>query len=60
MWIFVFLLNLLARRNFVRLLAAWTLIMAFFLYCFVHEAFDQPMSQNLVLMHRITASAPAR
>jgi hypothetical protein len=35
-------------------------IMAFFLYCFVHEAFDQPGSQNLVLTHRITASAPAR
>jgi hypothetical protein len=60
MWILVFLLNLLGRKNFVRLLAAWMLVMAFFLYCFVHEAFDQPMSQNLVLTHRITASAPAR
>jgi len=37
-------LNLLGRRNFLRFLAGWMLIMLFFLYCFVHEAFDQPMS----------------
>lgn len=42
MWIFVLLLNLLGRKNFLRFLACWMLIMAFFLYCFVHEAFDQP------------------
>ena len=42
MWILVLLLNLLGRRNFLRFLAGWMLIMAFFLYCFVHDAFDQP------------------
>ena len=42
MWILVLLLNLLGRKNFLRFLAGWMLIMAFFLYCFVHEAFDQP------------------
>ena len=42
MWILVLLLNLLGRKNFLRFLAGWMLIMAFFLYCFVHDAFDQP------------------
>jgi len=42
MWILILLLNLLGRKNFLRFLAAYMLIMAFFLYCFVHEAFDQP------------------
>lgn len=42
MWILILLMNLLGRKNFLRFLAAWMLIMAFFLYCFVHEAFDQP------------------
>jgi hypothetical protein len=44
MWIWLLLLNLLGRRNFLRFLAGWMLIMLFFLYCFVHEAFDQPIS----------------
>ena len=42
MWTLIFLLNLLGRKNFLRFLAGWMLIMLFFLYCFVHEAFDQP------------------
>ena len=42
MWTLVLLLNLLGRKNFLRFVAGWMLIMAFFLYCFVHEAFDQP------------------
>jgi hypothetical protein len=42
MWILVLLLDLLGRKNFLRFLACWMLIMAFFLYCFVHDAFDQP------------------
>jgi len=42
MWILVLLLNLLGRKNFLRFLGGWMLIMAFFLYCFVHDAFDQP------------------
>jgi hypothetical protein len=41
MWVFVLLLNLLGRKNFLRFLAGWMLIMLFFLYCFVHDAFDQ-------------------
>ena len=47
MWVFVLLLNLLGRKNFMRFLGVWMLIMMFFLYCFVHDAFDQPM-QRLV------------
>ncbi len=42
MWTLVLLLNLLGRKNFLRFVAGWVLIMAFFLYSFVHEAFDQP------------------
>ncbi len=42
MWILVFLLDFLGRKNFLRFLAGWMLIMLFFLYCFVHDAFDQP------------------
>ncbi len=42
MWILVLLLDLLGRKNFLRFLAGWVLIMLFFLYCFVHDAFDQP------------------
>jgi hypothetical protein len=44
MWIWLLLLNLLGPRNFLRFLAGWMLIMLFFLYCFVHEGFDQPIS----------------
>ena len=35
MWILVLLLNLLGRKNFLRFVAGWMLIMAFFLYCLV-------------------------
>ena len=43
MWsVALFMLNLLGRKNFFRFLAGWSLIMLFFFYCFVHEAFDQP------------------
>lgn len=42
MWALVLLVNLLGRKNFLRFLAGWVLIMAFFPYCFVHDAFDQP------------------
>jgi hypothetical protein len=48
MWVFVLLLNLLGRKNFLRFLGAWMLIMMFFLYCFVHDAFDQPMRPMMV------------
>ena len=66
MWVFVLLLNLLGRKNFMRFLGAWMLIMMFFLYCFVHDAFDQPR-QGLVApqMQRrpvkpMSVSAPER
>ena len=48
MWVFVLLLNLLGRKNFLRFLGAWMLIMMFFLYCFVHDALDQPMQRVVV------------
>jgi hypothetical protein len=48
MWILVLLLELLGRKNFLRFLACWMLIMAFFLYCFVHDAFDQPRPMQRV------------
>ena len=52
MWILVLLLDLLGRKNFLRFLACWTLIMAFFLYCFVHDAFDQPRpTQRVAVPH---------
>jgi hypothetical protein len=60
MWIVVLLLNLLGRRNFLRFSAAWILIMAFFLYCFVHEAFDQPTAQQIAVPRRLAASASDR
>jgi hypothetical protein len=52
MWILVLLLELLGRKNFLRFLACWMLIMAFFLYCFVHDAFDQPRSTQRVAVER--------
>ena len=52
MWILVLLLDLLGRKNFLRFLACWMLIMAFFLYCFVHDAFDQPRpTQRVAARH---------
>ncbi len=46
MWILVVLLNLLGRKTFLRLFAGWAVIMLFFMYCFVHEAFDQPRQRQ--------------
>ena len=54
MWALV-LLNLLGPKNFLRFTAGWMLIMAFFLCCFVHEAFDQPKS-----VQRSIISQPGR
>ena len=54
MWALV-LLNLLEPKNFCDSALVWMLIMAFFLCCFVHEAFDQPKS----LQHSII-SQPGR
>jgi hypothetical protein len=57
MWILVLLLDLLGRKNFLRFLAGWVLIMPFFLYCFVHEAFDQPAPTQRALIPRIERPA---
>lgn len=35
MWILVLLLDLLGHKNFLRFVAAWMLVMAFFLYCLI-------------------------
>ena len=52
MWFAVLLFNLLGRKLFLRFLGGWALIMLFFLYCFVHEGFDQPrQTQRLVAPH---------
>jgi hypothetical protein len=60
MWVFVLLLNLLGRKNFMRFLGAWMLIMMFFLYCFVHDAFDQPMRPMMIqqMQHRPVKPTP--
>ena len=57
MWIFVFLLNFLGRKNFLRFVAGWAVIMLFFLYCFVHEAFDQPRTIQGAMIPHIQSQA---
>jgi hypothetical protein len=57
MWILVFLLDFLGRKNFLRFLAGWVLIMFFFLYCFVHEAFDQPRPTQGAMIPHLQSSA---
>lgn len=52
MWILIFLLNVLGQKNFLRFLGAWMLIMVFFLYCFVHDAFDQPAAMQSAVVNR--------
>ena len=42
----LFWLNLLGPKRFLRYFAGLVLIMLFFLYCFVHEAFDSPNSRQ--------------
>jgi hypothetical protein len=61
MWILVFLLNLLGPKNFLRFAIAWLLIMAFFLYCFVHEGFDTPRPvQQVPAMQRNAETLTAK
>ena len=62
MWIVIFLLELLGRKNFLRFLAGWVVIMLFFLYCFVHEAFDQPRVTQRAMIPKIErpVSTPER
>jgi len=61
MWAVILFLNLLGRRNFLRFLAGWTLIMLFFLYCVVHDGFDRPFQMVLPqARHRPVNAAPGR
>lgn len=57
MWIVILLLGLLGRKNFLRFLAGWVVIMLFFLYCFVHEAFDQPRVPQRAMIPKIEPPA---
>jgi hypothetical protein len=57
MWILVFLFDFLGRKNFLRFLAGWVMIMLFFLYCFVHEAFDQPGLTQRTMIPKIEGPA---
>ena len=61
MWILVFLLDFLGRKNFLRFLAGWVMIMLFFLYSFVHEAFDQPRpTQGAMIPHVQSVASDAK
>ena len=42
MWVLLLGLEFLGPKRFLRLVVGSTLVTLFFLYCFVHEAFDQP------------------
>ena len=48
MWVLVLLLDLMGPKNFLRFLAGTMLIMLFFLYCFVHDAFDHPANARAI------------
>ena len=61
MWILVFLLDFLGRKNFLRFLAGWVMIMLFFLYCFVHSSFDQPRpTQGAMIPHVQSVASAAK
>ena len=59
MWVFVLLLDLLGRKNFLRFLAGWTLIMLFFIYCLFHSAFDHPFQMVVprTIHHTVNATS---
>lgn len=57
MWVFILLLDLLGRKNFLRFLGGWMLIMLFFFYFFVHDGFDRPFQMVVPrTMHPISAA----
>ena len=61
MWILVCCSTCWDGRNFCGFLAGWMLIMLFFLYCFVHEAFDQPRpTQHVVVRTYNVGPCPRR
>lgn len=53
MWVLLLLLEFLGPKRFLRFLVGSALVTLFFLYCFVHEAFDQPQSlvQSRTVVH---------
>lgn len=60
MWTLVLMRDLLGTKRFLRFLGGSMLIMLFFLYCFVHDAFDRPrpMPRTVVHMQRWPLPAP--
>jgi len=62
MWILLMLLELLGPKKFLGFLVGSALVTLFFLYSFVHEAFDQPTppmpSRSLVHIQRWPLPAP--
>jgi hypothetical protein len=62
MWILLTLLEFLGPKKFLRFLVGSALVTLFFLYSFVHEAFDQPKppmpSRSAVHIQRWPLSAP--
>ena len=59
MWVLVLLSSLMGPKTFLRFLAGGMLIMLFFLYCFVHEAFDQPRPTERSMVSQ-TARRPVK
>lgn len=59
MWVLVLLSSLMGPKTFLRFLAGGMLIMLFFLYCFVHEAFDQPSATERSMVSQ-TARKPVK
>ena len=61
MWVLLLLVEFLGPKKFLRFLVGSTLITLFLLYCFVHEAFDQPTqmpSRTVVHIQRWPLPAP--
>jgi hypothetical protein len=57
MRVLVLLLNLMGPKRFLRFLAGGMLMMLFFLYCFVHEAFDQPSATQRSMVSQTARKA---
>jgi hypothetical protein len=61
MWVLLLLVEFLGPKKFLRFVVGSTLVTLFLLYCFVHEAFDQPTpmpSRTVVHIQRWPLPAP--
>lgn len=61
MWALLVALEFLGPKKFLRFVVGSALVTLFFLYCFVHEAFDQPVpmpSRAVVHIQRWPLPAP--